>query len=135
MVARTGRNGVKNVGNGIGCEMGSITKFGNAFRPCMLGLLVLLAGCQTSTYENRSTKDENVVTATGKAAEVAAGANTSHNCPSCEEDNATSSSAPRSKPSPSKTDESLERITDSAIDTLTTEVSQEINKTIRNVFE
>lgn len=114
--------------------MGLIASFGDASRPFMLGLLVLLAGCQTSTYENRSTKDENVVTATGKAAEVAAGANTSHNCPSCSTDEASGETRNPQQAPPSKAEESVERITDSAIDTFSNNVEQVVNEQINDLF-
>lgn len=45
-----------------------------------------LGGCTTfesPTHENNSTMDSTMVTATGRAADVSAGANTSHNCPDC----------------------------------------------------
>ena len=89
---------------------------------------------ESSTYENRSTKDETVVTATGKAAEVAAGANTSHNCPSCGPDSP-SGSASTQDPPKTKVEESADKIATSAGDTLTNEISQEVNKTIRKIFD
>jgi len=98
----------------------------------------LLVGCSTfepSTYENRSTKDGNVVTATGKAADVAAGANTSHNCPSCADDQESDALPQDANQAPSKIEKSTERIADSATDTLTDEVSREINEAIRDAFD
>ena len=50
-------------------------------------LLLMLSACAAwntpSTYSNHNTPTGNVVTAQGRAAENAASANTSHNCPSC----------------------------------------------------
>jgi cytoskeletal protein RodZ len=119
----------------LGDKMGLKVKFGGALRAVMLGLLVLLASCQSSTYENRSTKDENVVTATGKAAEVAAGANTSHNCPSCSADEASGETRSPQQAPPSKAEESVERITDSAIDTFSNNVEQVVNEQINDLFK
>ena len=51
--------------------------------------LVMLGGCssfQESHYSNTSTPEGNVVVATGRAADVAAAANTTHNCPSCSQE-------------------------------------------------
>ena len=49
--------------------------------------LLALSGCAAwntpSTYSNHNTPNGNVVTAQGRAAENAASANTSYNCPSC----------------------------------------------------
>ena len=107
---------------------------------CLLSVLAMpiaLGACsslESSTYENRSTKDETVVTATGKAAEVAAGANTSHNCPSCGPDSP-SGSASTQDPPQTKVEESTDKILTSAGDTLTNEISQEVNKTIRKIFD
>ena len=55
----------------------------NAFA---LTLILTTVGCSTfqpSTYENRSTGEQTVITATGRAADNAAAASTSHNCPTC----------------------------------------------------
>ena len=100
--------------------------------------LAYLAGCSTfesSTYENRSTEDENVVTATGKAAEVAAGANTSHNCPSCSTEPSGAGASTGSQAPQSKVEESTARVVDSATDTLTSEISNEVNQSIRKIFD
>jgi hypothetical protein len=49
--------------------------------------LLMLGGCATwttpSTYSNYSTPTGNIVQAKGQAAQYAAAANTSYNCPSC----------------------------------------------------
>ena len=100
--------------------------------------LAYLAGCsalESSTYENRSTKDENVVTATGKAAEVAAGANTSHNCPSCTDGSPAAGASSTPGAPQSKVEESTDQIVTSATDTLTNEISREVNQSIRKIFD
>ena len=102
---------------------------------CAVAALTVLTACQTSTYENRSTKDENVVTATGKAAEVAAGANTSHNCPSCADGDTPTSGGKDTETPTSKAEQSIDRITDSAIDTATNEASRAVNEVIRDIFD
>ena len=48
--------------------------------------VVLVSGCSTfesSRYEHRSTPEETVVVASGRAAEEAARSSTVYNCPSC----------------------------------------------------
>lgn len=100
--------------------------------------IFFLSGCsslESSTYENRSTKDETVVTASGKAAEVAAGANTSHNCPSCAPDSTQGGGSSSSNEPKSKVEESTDRIFDSATNTLTSEISNEVNQSIRKIFD
>ena len=63
----------------------------------LIAALLLLSGCAAwntpSTYSNHNTPNGNVVTAQGRAAENAASANTSHNCPSCARGNTQSSYA------------------------------------------
>ena len=97
---------------------------------------LLVSGCsmfEPSAYENRSTKDGNVVTATGRAAEGAASANTSHNCPTCAP-NASAGGSTSNQPR-SRTQESTDRIVTGASDTLTNEISQGVNQAIRDVFD
>ena len=60
-------------------------------------LLLVLSGCAAwntpSTYSNHNTPTGNVVIAKGRAAENAASANTSYNCPSCAHGNTQTSYA------------------------------------------
>jgi hypothetical protein len=96
----------------------------------LFGVLVV-SGCssfQASHYENRSTAAGTVVTATGKAAEVAAAANTSHNCPSC-------ASGPSSASRTTQQQNQVERVVTSAIDTTSYEISRTINDAIRGLFD
>jgi hypothetical protein len=97
----------------------------------------VVSGCsmfEPSTYENKSTKDGNVVTATGKAAEGAASANTSHNCPTCAPNGSAGGSGSTSN-QPTRTQESTNRIVTGASDTLTNEISQGVNQAVRDVFD
>lgn len=104
----------------------------------MIISITYLTGCSTlesSTYENRSTGDENVVTATGKAGEVAAGANTSHNCPSCSAESSDMGATTASRAPQSAVEDSKDQIVNSATDTLTSEISREVNQSIRKIFD
>ena len=99
---------------------------------------LLASGCsmfEPSTYENKSTKDGNVVTATGKAAEGAASANTSHNCPTCAPNGSAGGSGSTSNQPRSRTQESTDRIVNSAGDTFSSEISRGVNQAIRDVFD
>ena len=99
---------------------------------------LVVSGCsmfEPSTYENKSTKDGNVVTATGKAAEGAASANTSHNCPTCAPNASAGGSGSTSNQPRSRTQESTDRIVNSAGDTLSSEISRGVNQAIRHVFD
>ena len=99
---------------------------------------LLVSGCsifEPSAYENRSTKDGNVVTATGRAAEGAASANTSHNCPTCAPNGSVGGSGSTSNQPRSRTQESTDRIVNSAGDTLSSEISRGVNQAIRDVFD
>ena len=99
---------------------------------------LLASGCsmfEPSTYENNSTKDGNAVTATGKAAEGAANANTSHNCPSCAPNGSAGGSVSTSNQPRTRTQESTDRIVNSAGDTLSSEISRGVNQAIRDVFD
>ena len=112
----------------------------DAMRICMIITVAALvvSGCsmfEPSTYENKSTKDGNVVTATGKAAEGAASANTSHNCPTCAPNGSAGGSGSTSNQPRSRTQESTDRIVTGASDTLTNEISQGVNQAIRDVFD
>lgn len=103
----------------------------------LLGGIFLASGCTTfesSTYENKSTKEGTVVTATGRAAEVAAGANTSHNCPTCV---SSTSRSPGTTGSATQTqvDKAGERITNSAINRFSYRIEQAINEGIDDLFE
>ncbi len=106
-------------------------------------IFILLAsfgsGCsmfESSTYENRNTKDGNVVIATGKAAEGAASANTSHTCPTCAPSNGSAAGSVSTSNQPrTRTQESTDRIVTGAGDTLTNEISQSVNQAIRDVFD
>ena len=100
--------------------------------------LLIESGCSTlesSTYQNRSTGSGNDVIATGRAAEAAASANTSHNCPTCvSNENAKGSvSAPNQRKR--RAEESTNRIVTSAGDTLSSEISQGVNQAIRDMFD
>ena len=100
--------------------------------------LLIESGCSTlepSTYQNRSTGSGNDVIATGRAAEAAASANTSHNCPTCvSNENAKGSvSAPNQRKT--RVEESTNWIVTSAGDTLSSEISQGVNQAIRDVFD
>ena len=90
---------------------------------------------EPSTYQNKSTKDGNVVTATGRAAEGAASANTSHNCPTCAPNGSAGGSGSTSNQPTTRTQESTNRIVTGASDTLTNEISQGVNQAIRDVFD
>ena len=99
---------------------------------------LLASGCsmfEPSAYENRSTKDGNVVTATGRAAEGAASANTSHNCPTCAPNGSAGGSGSTSNQPRSRTQESTDRIVNSTGDTLSSEISRGVNQAIREVFD
>ena len=99
---------------------------------------LLVSGCsifEASAYENRSTKDGNVVTATGRAAEGAASANTSHNCPTCAPNGSVGGSGSTSNQPRSRTQESTDRIVNSAGDTFSSEISRGVNQAIRDVFD
>ena len=103
----------------------------------LVGAVLLLGGCTTfesSTYENRSTKEGTVVTATGRAAEVAAGANTSHNCPTCAPTTSTSAST-TSSATQTQVDTAGERITNSAINRVSYRIEQAINDGIDDLFD
>ena len=103
----------------------------------LVGAVLLLGGCTTfesSTYENRSTKEGTVVTATGRAAEVAAGANTSHNCPTCVSSTARSPGATGSA-TQTQVDKAGERITTSAINRFSYRIEQAINEGIDDLFD
>jgi len=83
--------------------------------------------------ENRSTKEGTVVTATGRSAEVAAGANTSHNCPTCAPTTSTSAST-TSSATQTQVDKAGERITNSAINRFSYRIEQAINEGIDDLF-
>ena len=103
----------------------------------LLGGIFLASGCTTfesSTYENKSTKEGTVVTATGRAAEVAAGANTSHNCPTCAPTTSTSAST-TSSATQTQVDKAGERITNSAINRFSYRIEIAINEGIDALFE
>jgi len=109
-------------------------------RVCAILTFTLLigGGCSTlesSTYQNRSTGSGNAVIATGRAAEAAASANTSHNCPTCvSNENAKGSvSAPNQRKR--RAEESTNWIVTSAGDTLNSEISQGVNQAIRDMFD
>ena len=103
----------------------------------LVGAVLLLGGCTTfesSTYEHRSTKEGTVVTATGRAAEVAAGANTSHNCPTC----APTTSTPAittSSSTQTHVDEAGKRIASSAINRFSYRIERAINEGIDDIFD
>lgn len=95
----------------------------------LLGGIFLASGCTTfesSTYENKSTKEGTVVTATGRAAEVAAGANTSHNCPSCGSEDSGASGSPNSSRTQTVADEVVDRAIEDAGWAISRQISQKI---------
>lgn len=103
----------------------------------LLGGIFLASGCTTfesSTYDNKSTKEGTVVTATGRAAEVAAEANTSHNCPTCAPPTSTSPST-TSNATQTQIDEAGQRITNSAINRFSYRIERAINRGIDNIFD
>ena len=96
--------------------------------------LALLSGCsafQPSSYTNYNTPYGNVVRATGTAASNAAFANTSYNCPSCAISGMGSSMSGGFRNFNQQTSE-MGKITSSAIRTLSTTISSEINSAISN---
>lgn len=102
-----------------------------------LVLSVFVVGCssfQPSTYENRNTPYGNEVVATGRAADNAASANQSMNCPSCTMTGRTQSGNYRSQNGTRQPDY-LAGIGNSAVNTAVSEISNEINQAIRDAFK
>jgi hypothetical protein len=103
--------------------------------------IVFATGCssfQASNYVNRNTPYGNHIEATGRAADLAASANRSNNCPSCTQSGSTQSGTDQQASNNHEyRDEQniMQVITRSAIHTLNTEIQNEINDAIRKAFD
>ena len=102
-------------------------------RVYLIAGVVLLSGCSTfesSRYENRSTPDETVVVATGRAAEEAARSSTVYNCPSC---------GGGGSPTPGGTSQKVSTVTDEVVERAIEDtgwaISRGISRKINEVFE
>ena len=96
--------------------------------------VVLVSGCSTfesSRYEHRSTPEETVVVASGRAAEEAARSSTVYNCPSCGSE---SSGSPGS-PNPSRTQSVADDVVERAVEDAGWAISRGISQKIYEVFE
>ncbi len=99
--------------------------------------ILSIAGCssfQPSKYENTSTAAGNVVIATGRAADNAASANTTYNCPSCVYSNGNRTQY-GNRGSQNRSTGYIARIGNSAVNTAVGELSNEINNSIRDAFK
>ena len=101
-------------------------------------LFLTTSGCstfQSSNYTNYNTPYGNVVKASGRAADNAALANTSYNCPSCAINGQSGGNSRGGKSSNYNRQATyLHTITESAIRTLSNEVTSSINDAIRDSF-
>ena len=96
--------------------------------------VVLVSGCSTfesSRYDHRSTPDETVVVATGRAAEEAARSSTVYNCPSC----GSESSGTPSSPNPSRTQSVADDVVERAVEDAGWAISRRISQKIYEIFE
>jgi uncharacterized protein (UPF0333 family) len=104
-----------------------------------LVFLIISSGCssfQTSNYVNYNTPYGNVIKASGRAADNAAQANNSYNCPSCTMSSyfIPGQSGRKNNNNYTKQSTYLNDISQSTIRTLSNEVTRSINEAMRDSF-